>query len=318
MISKAVLRYRAKKYEDQFSYEIDKESFEYFDENIRINSAKISSDTSPPARHDNISIKFDIDGKSKEVHAFYCIIVNDDIKLDTESEAYILGVDTRKICSGIFGTTFYRLVDNELMFMNSAEFRKSIFLVDKKYIDEMSISKISLKNSSDRFRFNSFVNSFAINRLKYRYIELFRILENLYIHEQYKYIVNNFLISPKKVVGEVSKNISGEIEQLLHISTIKEMQTAFEKIYQDIDNEVNRGNKFAKAVKEKLTYYTNTRNLKMEYQYKKGGAMLYAIRCAIVHSGEIDIVYENFDDGDELLDQLMPNMVDLGWSIVRR
>ena len=43
-------------------------------------------------------------------------------------------------------------------------------------------------------------------------------------------------------------------------------------------------------------------------RWKTGAALIYQIRCAVVHAGEKELIFETFADGDAALHDLIPHV----------
>ena len=63
-------------------------------------------------------------------------------------------------------------------------------------------------------------------------------------------------------------------------------------------------NRFATALFRKIARKGEASGSK----WQTGAALVYQVRCAIVHAGQKDIIFENFPDGDEVISALLPEV----------
>lgn len=143
----------------------------------------------------------------------------------------------------------------------------------------------------------SLSQSFDAKPMKYRFIEVYRILENLYLRSAYDRFSDRFFSDPESAVHTLSESIRSERNQLYSLA--EPVQDLFEDIYKVCNHlRTNDNNKFIWAV-----FRSIERKYKdaMSPQWKVGASFIYAIRCAIVHAGEKDVVFDNFSDGNDAL-----------------
>lgn len=143
-----------------------------------------------------------------------------------------------------------------------------------------------------------FKNSFIASPLKFRILELYRVMESLFLEEIRQSLIRNFANNPGAAVAVAQKSLQSEIEQFVYLA--ENCKEPFEYIWLslcDIKNE----NKFSASLFRKI----NNSEYKSP-EWKMGAALLYYIRCSIVHAGNKDIIYDSYADGQFALTAIVP------------
>ncbi|ODR90892.1 hypothetical protein [Sinorhizobium alkalisoli] len=142
-------------------------------------------------------------------------------------------------------------------------------------------------------------NSFLTAPLKFRFLEVYRIMEARFLHDVELRLKSRFASEPQAALEEALDSVKSELKQLVQLADTQ--QDAFEAIRNELAT-IKGTNKFAAALYRKLSNLALYNNP----AWKAGAALVYAIRCAIVHAGQKDIIFEQFPDGDEVLQLLLP------------
>lgn len=149
----------------------------------------------------------------------------------------------------------------------------------------------------------SLSQSFETKPIKYRYIEIYRIFESAYLKDAYEKFSGSFFNDPEAAVNAISSTIKNERSQLY--SLVEKHEKLFEDISDAFEDLKKSGNTFAFAI---------NRSMEKKYKgdlspkWKKGASLVYAIRCAIVHAGEKDVVFEGYNDGSDAIDGILPSL----------
>ncbi len=143
-----------------------------------------------------------------------------------------------------------------------------------------------------------FKNSFVASPLKFRVLELYRVMESLFLEEIRQNLMRDFSTNPGAAVAAAEKSLKSEVEQFVALA--ERYKEPFEYIWLSLF-EMKNTNQFAAALFRKLGLG--------EYkspEWKSGSALLYYIRCAIVHAGNKDIIFDSYADGQDTLTAIVP------------
>jgi hypothetical protein len=162
---------------------------------------------------------------------------------------------------------------------------------------------INLTDDSDKYLTKSVISCFRTSLecspIKFRFLELYRSIENRFLEDILKKINLKFRSEPKQALDEALIAVKSELNQLSLLA--EQHKSPFEDL-RDIVAGMTKTNTFAESIARKLedkgSFYKSPK-------YKAGAAMMYYVRCAIVHAGEKDLIFESFDDGVELVDAII-------------
>jgi len=150
---------------------------------------------------------------------------------------------------------------------------------------------------------NFLSQSFETKPIKYRFIEIYRIFESAYLRDAFEKFSSGFFADPEKSASTLSSTLKSERAQLYSLAE------PHNKLFEDVADAFERckksGNKFSWAILRSME-----RKYKgdLEPKWKKGASIIYALRCAIVHAGEKDVVFESFEDGNEAIERVLPTL----------
>ena len=148
---------------------------------------------------------------------------------------------------------------------------------------------------------NCLSSSLLTAPLKFRYLEIYRIMEAQFLADVKSKLVASFDAEPTTALSDASEALKSEMLQLIGLAELQ--QDAFEACWIVLDAKRNT-NRFCAALFRKL----GRKGPIGGTRWKNGAALVYFIRCAIVHAGERDIVYDNFADGEDLVIDVLPNL----------
>ncbi|MCA6261992.1 hypothetical protein [Phenylobacterium sp.] len=178
----------------------------------------------------------------------------------------------------VFGTVRQPLVGNSLLFGGATdvvvEESASLFLTD--------------------LCLNCLENSFNTSPLKFRFLELYRMMEARFLAVVKKKLLDAFDSQPGVALQQASNSLKNEISLIKGLAEIQ--QNAFEACWSAI-NQLKNGNQFAAALFRRAqdkTYASGSR-------WENGAVLIYQIRCAIVHAGQRDLIFERFSDSEDVL-----------------
>lgn len=144
-----------------------------------------------------------------------------------------------------------------------------------------------------------FYGSVCATPIKFRFLELYRVMEARFLREVKEGLLASFPTEPKRSLENALSALKSEAVQLSRLAETK--KSHFEMIYHAI-HDVAGSNQLAAALMRKLSEQpTETKSP----EWKGGSALTYFLRCAIVHAGQKDMIYEAYPDGDILVEAIM-------------
>jgi hypothetical protein len=149
----------------------------------------------------------------------------------------------------------------------------------------------------------------AASPMKFEFVELYRLMEARYLAHIRNEFNSNFMKEPKAAIGCAAKSLESEILQLGLLS--ERAKPFFELVY-DVINLQRNSNRFAAALCKKLDGQAS--DMKSP-KHKAGAAFVYYIRCAIVHAGGKDMIFESYSDSDALLYLLKEHMEEAAFAL---
>lgn len=144
-------------------------------------------------------------------------------------------------------------------------------------------------------------NSFRTSPLKFRFLELYRMIEARFLADVKAKIIANFDAEPGGALHDAVESLKTEMNQIKGLA--ESQQDAFEACWTAVD-QLKNSNRFAAALFRKL----KTKGEAAGAKWQTGAALVYQVRCAVVHAGQKDIIFENFPDGDQVIDALLPEV----------
>lgn len=145
------------------------------------------------------------------------------------------------------------------------------------------------------------LNSYATSPLKFRFLELYRVMEALFLADVKSRLMAGFDAEPTLALNDALDALQSELKQ---ITTLAEPHKyLFEECWTALDNLKNT-NRFVAALFKRL----EKKKANGHGKWQTGAALIYQIRCAVVHAGEKDMIFENFADGDAALKAVLPTV----------
>lgn len=126
-------------------------------------------------------------------------------------------------------------------------------------------------------------------RIRWRYIALYRVFEAAYLIGLKDSLLANFLSGPKDALSKAQTALESELSTFKKLVDDKNLAASFEMFRAIVDGDEN--NKFLHAIKRSLKGSKSSGHATgVEYAYK--------IRCAIVHAGQHDVVFDRYPDAE--------------------
>jgi hypothetical protein len=154
---------------------------------------------------------------------------------------------------------------------------------------------------------NCIAGSFSASPLKFRFLEIYRVVEARFIREVKDNLLQSFDIQPKAALEEALNKLKSEMSQIVSIA--ENNKHHFEMIYSVFllyENE----NSLATLLLRKARDARHRQD-----QWALGAALVYYLRCAIVHAGEKDLIFEQFPDGDEFLANVLEHIEEAAFAV---
>lgn len=143
--------------------------------------------------------------------------------------------------------------------------------------------------------------SLSSSPLKFRFLELYRIIEARFLREVQDTLNQNFAAGPKQALEDALDSLKSELAQLVRLADGE--KAFFEMIWAKV-HALRDTNRLAAALFRKLS----KRDEFKSPEWRAGAAIVYFLRCAIVHAGEKDIMFESFADGELVVESIIEEM----------
>jgi hypothetical protein len=141
-------------------------------------------------------------------------------------------------------------------------------------------------------------NSLRTSPIKFRFLELYRVMEARFLAEIRNTLISKFDAEPGAALGQATSALKSELTQITGLASTQ--QDSFEACWTALHS-MKDTNRFVAALFRRLDE-KKVRGPKWEI----GAALIYQIRCAVVHAGGKDMIFENFNDGDAALTEILP------------
>ena len=137
-------------------------------------------------------------------------------------------------------------------------------------------------------------NSFKTSPLKFRYLEIYRMMEARFLADVKSKLFASFDAEPSAALSEAADALKSEMAQISSLAT--DHPEPFEECW-NILNGMKNTNRFVAALFKRI----EKKGLHSGGKCKSGAALIYQIRCSIVHAGEKDMIFEKYPDGESAL-----------------
>lgn len=141
------------------------------------------------------------------------------------------------------------------------------------------------------------------NHPKWRFLSLYRILENAYLTNIKQILIDAFDKDAGQAVEEAKKKLQSEINQLVDLMSSKQLSVEFENFNQAFDQQIVAQNRYILALDRAAA---SDALYKTQELAKKGVLRFYKIRCSIAHGGTSSVIYEQAPDAAAAMMSLLP------------
>lgn len=152
-------------------------------------------------------------------------------------------------------------------------------------------------------------NSFRTSPLKFRFLELYRMIEALFLADVKAKLLRRFDEEPSDALAEATDALKSEMTQLAGLAS--NWPEPFEASWETL-SDLKNTNRFVAALfrrVEKKGHHTGGKA-------KLGAALIYQMRCAIVHAGEKDMIFEKYPDGDAAVMAVISDVEKIALTLV--
>ncbi|MBP2233481.1 hypothetical protein J2847_006820 [Azospirillum agricola] len=148
-------------------------------------------------------------------------------------------------------------------------------------------------------------NSLRTSPLKFRFLELYRVMEARFLAEIKVKLVSSFDAEPSAALSDAVEALKSEMNQIIGLAETQ--QDAFEACWTALD-QIKNTNHFSAALFRRIAKKGIGAGAGGGGKWRIGAALIYQIRCAIVHAGEKDMIFESFSDGEEAVRVILPHV----------
>jgi hypothetical protein len=186
-----------------------------------------------------------------------------------------------------------------------ADFRKVAAAAEKPMVggitafDEATSAAIALGDGKGvRVAIDCLLNSYSTSPLKFRFLELYRVMEALFLAEVKKKLMDTFDAEPAVALSIASSALQSELNQIVALA--EPHKELFEECWTSL-HDLKNTNRFVSALFKRL----ESKKANGQGKWQSGAALIYQIRCAVVHAGEKDMIFENFTDGEAAISAIL-------------
>lgn len=149
-----------------------------------------------------------------------------------------------------------------------------------------------------------FFEATSTNHPKWRFLSFYRILENAYLANIKRSLLNDFDANATGAVDSAKKKLQSEVNQLVSLMTDGNMESHFISFNSEFEVLLSNGNKYIIA----LDRSAHDDQLYGADVSKKSVLRFYKMRCSIAHAGTSSVIYEKFDDAPLAITALLESV----------
>ena len=160
--------------------------------------------------------------------------------------------------------------------------------------------------NDDHFTKNLTASALQESNLKWRFLGLYRIMENGYLWYILQNIKTKFMDDPGRTIEQASDALKNEVSRFLELTKICGLETIFDAFQVAFDTLIASNSVFAVGLSRAAapTMKKNQANAK----WQRGVIHCYKIRCSIAHAGGSDVYIERYADWRNGLEKLLPHL----------
>lgn len=143
----------------------------------------------------------------------------------------------------------------------------------------------------------------SVTHPKWRFLSLYRILENAYLRNIREALLDDFDKDASKAVEEAKKKLSTEVNQLINLMRSQQLDTQFTAFNDEFETLLALRNKYITALDRNAESDSNYGNRDVAV---KAVVRFYKMRCSIAHAGTSSVIYEQLPDANAATIALLP------------
>jgi len=143
----------------------------------------------------------------------------------------------------------------------------------------------------------------SVTHPKWRFLSLYRILENAYLKKIRDVLLDEFDKDASKAVEEAKKKLSSEINQLISLMNGQQLETQFIAFNDEFERQLAMHNRYVTALDKNAETDLNYGNKNLAV---KAVVRFYKMRCSIAHGGTSSVIYEQLPDANAATIALLP------------
>lgn len=140
---------------------------------------------------------------------------------------------------------------------------------------------------------------------KWRFLSLYRIVENAYLTNIKKRLIQAYDTDAKSAIDEAKKSLQSEINQLVALAEENDLIPELSPFNVQFDSLLAKHNRFLYAIERSAM---DESLYKAQETYKKAIVRFYKLRCSIAHGGTSSTIFEEHLDGNDALMSLMADV----------
>ncbi|MBI3188739.1 MAG: hypothetical protein HYZ31_12840 [Gammaproteobacteria bacterium] len=202
-----------------------------------------------------------------------------------------LGAADQQVISALFGLTYPCMPSADLP--NALVHSAAVVKMDKQPRTYTEIQALLLHEAS------------IVQRPKWRFLSLYRILENAYLANIKDTLIKEYDQDASKAIKSADEKLANEPNQLVSLAEGIDAIAEFEAFNTAMETLIATHNKYIIKLDRAAE---NEKLYKSQDKYKKAVIRFYKIRCSIAHAGTSSVIYEMFPDANSAILELLPHV----------
>lgn len=180
---------------------------------------------------------------------------------------------------------------------------------------ELSVAPLSITQSATNIHIGSPTRYFSevqgrlvfeaasVTHPKWRFLSLYRILENAYLRNIREALLGDFDKDASKAVEDAKKKLSSEVSQLINLMRSQQLGAQFIAFNVEFETQLAQHNRYVTALDKNAEADANYGNQDVAV---KAVVRFYKMRCSIAHAGTSSVIYEQMPDANTATVALLP------------
>lgn len=156
----------------------------------------------------------------------------------------------------------------------------------------------------ERFR-ELFLEVLSEVKNRWRFLSIYRLFEHGYLVALFDQLKRDFFANPRESLQSAIELADSEAALFVNLVQVENLNFHFERIFDDLEVLVKDGNRFGAAIQRSIQGASLLRE--KPGKATNGVLIAYKIRCAIVHAGASNPIFDAFPDGRACLVALLPH-----------